>query len=139
MISEGINIQMGNLGRDWESKVVNSQGAEKTIWTNSLAVKTGKDETTWVDLTVWPDDQVGDAPGQAVAAESGRGTKVMVRGKFATDPYVSKDGESKMGWKCSVYQVGSVIRCGDVSVGSASNVVAAFPGAQSVPAGHEPF
>ena len=81
MINEGIGYNKGNLGRDWESKEVTSQGSLKTIWTNALAVKVGPEQTVWVDLTVWPEDDGSDAEGQEYAANSGKGSNVIIRGK----------------------------------------------------------
>ena len=39
----------GNLGKDPEIKKVN----DTQVASFSLAARTGKDETTWIDCTVW--------------------------------------------------------------------------------------
>ena len=138
-ISEGYGIYMGNLTRDWEAREVTSQGEQKTIYSSALAYQPKKDDpTTYVDLTIWPDNNGSTAEGEAIAASTGKGTKVMVRGKFQINSYVSREGQPKQGWKCNAWQIGAVIRA--PRNGSAAAVVSeAFPGAQPVPAGHEPF
>jgi single-stranded DNA-binding protein len=141
-VAEGYGTYMGNLTRDWERREVTSQGEQKTIYTTSLAYQPKKDDpATFVDLTIWPDNNGSDREGQAVAANSGKGTRVMVRGKYAMNSYVSKNGEPKTGWKCSVWQVATVIRA--PWEGDGGNAVkAAFPGAEEAPVlpkSHEPF
>lgn len=138
-IEEGYGTYMGNLTRDWECREVTSQGEQKTIYTTSLAYQPKKDDpTTFVDLTIWPDNRGSSREGEAVAGASGKGTKVMVRGKYATNSYVNKEGQPKTGWKCSVWQVAAVIRA--PWEGNGGNAVKdAFPGASEVPKSHEPF
>lgn len=142
-IEEGYGIYMGNLTRDWERREVTSQGEQKVIYSTALAYQPRKDDpTTFVDLTVWPDNNGNTHEGDAIAAASGKGTKVMVRGKFRMDSYVSRDGQPKQGWKCNAWQIAAVIRSAGYGQGAgqgAAAVAEAFPGAEPVPAGHEPF
>ena len=140
-ISEGYGIYMGNLTRDWERREVNSQGEQKVIYTTALAYQPKKDDpTTYVDLTVWPDNNGSTGEGMAIASRTGKGTKVMVRGKFQINSYVSREGQPKQGWKCNTWQVAEVIRA---PRGQAAEVAEQFqrPAAAppAVPAGHEPF
>jgi len=139
MLSEGYGFAYGNLCREWESKVVNSQGQEKTIWINALAYQPKKDDQTiFVDLTVWPDNNNLDREGQAYAQHTSKGSRVMIRGKFAPDNYVNKDGQAKMGWKCNLWDMASMIRP-PMDTAGAAVVAGAFPGAQQVSPEHEPF
>lgn len=139
MLSEGYGFAYGNLCREWESKVVNSQGQEKTIWVNALAYQPKKDDPTiFVDLTVWPDNNNSDREGQAYAQHTSKGSRVMIRGKFAPDNYVSKEGQPKIGWKCSLWDMASMIRP-PMDTAGAAVVAGAFPGAQQVSPQHEPF
>jgi single-stranded DNA-binding protein len=138
MLSEGYGFAYGNLCRDWEAKTVTAQGSEKTIWVNALAYQPKKDDQTiYIDLTVWPDNNGSDRDGQAFADNTSKGSRVMIRGKLAPDNYVSKEGQPKIGWKCSVWDLASMVRA--PFEGGGNNVAAAFPGATEVPKGHEPF
>lgn len=133
-ISEGYGIYMGNLVRDWEPREVVSQGESKVIYSNSLAYQPKKDDpVTYVDLTVWPDNNGSELEGRTIAEQTGKGTKVMVRGKFAINTYTSRDGQPKQGWKCNTWQIGAVIRAP-----RDGNVPVSQPAPQ-VPVGHEPF
>lgn len=139
MLSEGYGFAYGNLCRDWESKTVNAQGQEKTIWVNALAYQPKKDDQViYIDLTVWPDNNDSDREGRAFAEHTKKGSRVMVRGKLAPDNYVSKEGQPKIGWKCNVWDLASMVRPPLENAGG-GNVVAAFPGATEVPKSHEPF
>ena len=140
MLSEGYGFAYGNLCRDWESKEVTVQGNQKVIWVNALAYQPKKDDqVVYVDLTVWPDNNDSDREGRAFAEHTGKGTRVMLRGKFVPDNYVSKEGQPKMGWKCSVWDMASMIRPPWEDTGNGQAVAAAFPGATQVPKSHEPF
>lgn len=129
MLNDGqIQTIEGNLGRDWESKTVAVQGADKTLWESAVALSNGKDKpATWVNLTVWPskfDDT--DAEGQAIAQATGKGSKIMVRGKVKSGSYVNKEGQTVPTWEMSVYRLGQqVLPARD----GAAAVAAAFPGA----------
>lgn len=139
MLSEGYGFAYGNLCRDWTSKVVTAQGQEKTIWVNALAYQPKKDDQViYVDLTVWPDNNDSDREGQAYAEHSKKGSRVMIRGKFAPDNYVSKEGQPKIGWKCNLWDMASMIRP-PLESSNAGNVAAAFSGAQASSPEHEPF
>lgn len=138
-VSEGVGYLHGNLCRDWVAKTVTVGGEEKVLFENALAYQPTKDDpTTFVDLTVWPAKDGSTAEGEEYNKQSGKGTKVMVRGKFVSDSYVSKEGQPKMGWKCSVWNMATMVR--PPWNDGAANVAAAFPGATAeVPKSHEPF
>lgn len=138
-VNEGIGYLHGNLCRDWVAKTVAVNGEEKVIFENALAYQPKKDDpTTFVDLTVWPDNDGSTAEGEEYNKNSGKGTKVIVRGKFVSDSYVNKEGQPKMGWKCSVWNLATMVR--PPWNGGGENAVAnAFPGATNVPKEHEPF
>ena len=138
-VSEGIGYLHGNLCRDWVAKTVTVSGEQKVIFENALAYQPKKDDpTTFVDLTVWPSNDGSTAEGEEYNKSSGKGTKVMIRGKFVSDSYVGKDGQPKMGWKCSVWNLATMVRP-PWNGGNQGAVVAAFPGATEVPKSHEPF
>lgn len=139
-VSEGVSYLHGNLCRDWVAKTVQVNGEDKVLFENALAYQMKKDDpTTFIDLTVWPDQNNSTAEGEEYAKSSGKGTKVMVRGKFVSDSYVNKEGQPKMGWKCSVWNLATMIRP-PWNEGGQAAVAAAFPGAAPVvPKSHEPF
>lgn len=136
-VSEGVGYLHGNLCRDWVSKTIIVNGESKVLFENALAYQPTKDDpTTFVDLTVWPAKDGSTAEGEEYSRQSRKGQKVMIRGKFASDSYVNKDGEPKMGWKCSVWNMATMVR--PPWNDAAAKVAAAFPGAD-VPKNHEPF
>lgn len=72
----------GNIGKDPEVKEVSgTQVAEF-----SLAARTGKDETTWIDCAVW------GKRAQVVAQYLHKGDKVTVAGSGNIRTYQKKDG-----------------------------------------------
>jgi len=72
----------GNLGRDPEQKDVGS-----TKVTNfSIACRTGKDETTWVNCAVWGNR------GDTVMQYFSKGSRVTVAGSAKVREYETKDG-----------------------------------------------
>lgn len=121
------NIE-GNLGRDWESKTVTVQGVEKILWESAVALSNGKDEpATWVSLTVWPNrNDNSDAEGQAIAKATGKGSKVMVRGKVKAGSYNNKQGQTVQTWEMSVFRLGQQIL---PPRDNTAAVASAFPGA----------
>lgn len=129
MLNDGqVQILEGNLGRDWESKTVNVGGTDKTLWESSVALSNGKDKpATWVNLTVWPErDSNSDAEGRAIAEATGRGSKIMVKGKVKVGSYTNKQNETVTKFEMAVYRLAQQIlppRDG------AQAVQAAFPGA----------
>lgn len=142
MLNDGqIQSIEGNLGRDWESKTVTVQGVEKTLWESAVALSNGKDEpATWVSLTVWPNrNDNSDAEGRAIAEATGKGSKVMVRGKVKAGSYVNKQGQTVQTWEMGVYRLGQQIL---PPRDNSAAVAAAFPGAtvqQYDNASMEPF
>ena len=110
-LSEGYGYVMGNLTRDWETKDVKVKGDDKRLHTAGLAYQPNKDdEVEWVDLTIWPDPQGSTKDAEAVASETGKGTKVIVRGVLKLEEYKSKEGEDKSSWRMSAWQVARVVR-----------------------------
>ena len=109
MLNEGVHYQMGNLGREWEAKVTPTG---KTVYENALAVSESKDsETFWVTLNVWEDSRDSStALAEAVASKTGKGSRVIVRGKFSSRQYKKKDGTIATGWDCNVWDLGAIIR-----------------------------
>ena len=109
MLNEGVHYQMGNLGREWEAKVTPTG---KTVFESALAVSESKDsETFWVTLNVWEDSRDSStALAEAVASKTGKGSRVIVRGKFSSRQYKKKDGTTATGWDCNVWDLAPVIR-----------------------------
>jgi single-strand DNA-binding protein len=72
----------GNLGKDPESKQVN----DMQVASFSLAARTGKDETTWIDCTVW------GKRAETVVNYLRKGDKITVAGNGKVRVYQKKDG-----------------------------------------------
>lgn len=72
----------GNLGRDPELKDVN----QSQVASFSVGVRTGKDETTWVNCSVW------NKRADTVMAYFKRGSKVTLTGSGKLRTYEKKDG-----------------------------------------------
>ena len=122
MPTDGQIIQLeGNLGRDWVSKQVTVRESEVTLWKSSVAYNKTKDgPTTWFNLTIWPDrDTNSDGWGRMVASQTGKGAKVLVRGKVRVGEYKGQET-----YDISVWSIGAAIR----PPLSESQVQDAFPG-----------
>lgn len=107
-MDDGTIVQTeGNLGREWESKQVTVRGEEVTLWKSSIAVNKGKDEPpTWLNLTIWPDrENNSDGLGRMVADRTGKGSKIMVKGKVKASEY-----QGKPKYDMSVWSIAEVIR-----------------------------
>ena len=99
----------GNLGREWTQKEIESTG--KKVLENAMAYQPTKDsDTTWIDLTVWENDGGDISHFKAIQTQSSKGSRVIVRGRFKARNYTGKDGTSKTGWNCSVWDIATVIR-----------------------------
>jgi len=99
----------GNLGREWTQKEIPSTG--KKVLENALAYQPTKDsDTTWIDLTVWENDEGDTSHFKTIQDQSSKGSRVIVRGRFKSRNYTGKDGTSKTGWNCSVWDIATVIR-----------------------------
>jgi single-strand DNA-binding protein len=72
----------GNLGRDPELKTTD----QSQVASFSVGVRTGKDETTWVNCSVW------GKRAETVAAYFKRGNKVTLTGSGKIRNYEKKDG-----------------------------------------------
>jgi single-strand DNA-binding protein len=72
----------GNIGRDPEIKDVGSS----QVCNFSLAARTGKDETTWINCTVW--GKRADAAMQYLR----KGSAITVAGRGKLRTYQKKDG-----------------------------------------------
>lgn len=73
----------GNLGRDPEQK---TSASGTTLTTFSVACRTGKDETTWCNCTVF------GPRGDTVMQYFKKGSKVAVSGSAKLREYTGKDG-----------------------------------------------
>tara|TARA_B100000519_G_C13968802_1_gene308909 strand:- start:176 stop:508 length:333 start_codon:yes stop_codon:yes gene_type:complete len=72
----------GNLGRDPELRNVN----QTEVANFSLAARTGKDETTWIECQVW------GKPAQTVCKYLSKGDKIVVSGQGKIRVYEKTDG-----------------------------------------------
>lgn len=72
----------GNLGKDPELKNVN----ETQVANFSLAARTGKDETTWIECQVW------GKRAQTVCEYLSKGDKITVSGQGKIRVYEKTDG-----------------------------------------------
>ena len=76
----------GNLGRDPELKEIGDYPAASF----SLAVKTGKDQTTWLNCTVF-----GEKKANVIMEYFKKGSKVVVSGRGNLRTYEGLDGTEK--------------------------------------------
>ena len=110
-LNEGISYAHGNLGREWSTKVIQSTG--KQVIENALAYQPTKDaETIWFDLTSWESKDGSTNPFDEIINQTSKGSRVIVRGKFSSRTYKAKDGTTKTGWSCSVWDIATVVREG---------------------------
>ena len=108
-LNEETTYLHGNLGREWTQKEIPSTG--KKVLENALAFSPTKDsDTIWVDLTVWENDGGDTSHFKAIQTQSSKGSRVIIRGRFKPDGYKGKDGTWKDKWKCSVWDIATVIR-----------------------------
>jgi len=81
----------GNLGKDPELKNV----GQNQVASFSLAVRTGKDETTWMNCAVW------GKRAQTAAEYLRKGAKITIAGQGKLESY-TKDGVEKQSLKVNV-------------------------------------
>ena len=79
---------IGNLGRDPELKSVGERKIPAASF--SLGVKTGKDQTTWLNCTVF-----GDNKAETIMKFYKKGSKVAVSGRGNLRTYEGVDGTTK--------------------------------------------
>lgn len=81
----------GNLGKDPELKNV----GQNQVTSFSLAVRTGKDETTWMNCAVW------GKRAQTAAEYLRKGAKITIAGQGKLESY-TKDGIEKQSLKVNI-------------------------------------
>lgn len=82
----------GNLGKDPELKNV----GQNQVASFSLAVRTGKDETTWMNCAVW------GKRAQAAAEYLRKGAKITIAGQGKLNSYTTQDGTEKQSLNVNV-------------------------------------
>lgn len=82
----------GNLGKDPELKEV--RGDQVAVF--SLAARTGKDETTWINCAVW------GKRAQTVAQYLKKGSKITIVGQGKLNSYTTQDGTEKQSLNVNV-------------------------------------
>lgn len=82
----------GNLGKDPELKEV--RGDQVAVF--SLAARTGKDETTWINCAVW------GKRAQTVAQYLKKGSKITIVGQGKLNSYTNQDGAEKQSLNVNV-------------------------------------
>ncbi|MDR0818020.1 MAG: single-stranded DNA-binding protein [Oscillospiraceae bacterium] len=80
-------IDIGRLTQDTEVKTVTVNGAEKHVLNNRLAVKNGKDDTTFIDATAW--NNIADFIGTFFK----KGDELFVEGELRNRTIKSGDKE----------------------------------------------
>lgn len=75
----------GNIGKDPELKNV----GQNQVASFSLAVRTGKDETTWMNCAVW------GKRAQTVAEYLRKGAKITIAGQGKLNSYTAQDGTER--------------------------------------------
>ena len=83
----------GNIGRDPELKQVGSN----QLASFSLAVSTGKEETTWIECAVW-----GTRSDVAMRFLK-KGGKITIAGRAKSRAYLKKDGTAGCSLEVDVY------------------------------------
>ena len=82
----------GNLGKDPELKEIGGMQAASF----TLAARTGKDETTWMNCTVW------EKRAQVAMKYLRKGSKITIAGNAKLNSYTNQDGEQKQSLNVSV-------------------------------------
>lgn len=82
----------GNLGKDPELKNV----GQNQVASFSLAVRTGKDETTWMNCAVW------GKRAQTAAEYLRKGAKITIAGQGKLNSYTTQDGTEKQSLNVNV-------------------------------------
>ncbi|OUW01901.1 MAG: hypothetical protein CBD16_04915 [Betaproteobacteria bacterium TMED156] len=82
----------GNIGKDPELKTV----GQNQVASFSLAVRTGKDETTWLNCAVW--GKRADAAVQYLR----KGAKITIAGQGKLNSYTAKDGSERQNLNVNV-------------------------------------
>ena len=82
----------GNLGKDPELKNV----GQNQVASFSLAVRTGKDETTWMNCAVW------GKRAQTAAEYLRKGAKITIAGNAKLNSYTAQDGTEKQSLNVNV-------------------------------------
>jgi single-strand DNA-binding protein len=77
---------VGNLGRDPELRYT---PAGKAVCEVSIAIKDGKDETTWVDVTAW------EQSAEYLAQYGRKGASMSVQGRLREDKWTDKESGLK--------------------------------------------
>ena len=83
----------GNLGNDPEVKYLESGNQVANF---SLAVRTGKDETTWLNCAVW------GKRAQTAAEYLRKGAKITIAGQAKLRSYTTQDGTEKQSLNVNV-------------------------------------
>ena len=82
----------GNLGKDPELRNV----GQNQVASFSLAVRTGKDETTWMNCAVW------GKRAQTAAEYLRKGAKITIAGQGKLNSYTTQDGTEKQSLNVNV-------------------------------------
>lgn len=77
----------GNIGRNPETTYDTKSGSEYARF--SLAASTGKDETTWLNCTIW------GKRAQSFVKYCTKGSRITIIGKGKLRTYVNKEGVEK--------------------------------------------
>jgi single-strand DNA-binding protein len=82
----------GNIGKDPELKNV----GQNQVASFSLAVRTGKDETTWMNCAVW------GKRAQTAAEYLCKGAKITIAGQGKLNSYTTQDGTERQSLNVNV-------------------------------------
>ena len=84
---------VGNLGKDPEIKFLEDGRAKARF---SIAARTGKDEVTWLNCTVW------EKAAHTVADYLRKGSRVTIVGKARIAKYETQNGEKRQSLEVTV-------------------------------------
>jgi len=82
----------GNIGKDPELKTV----GQNQVASFSLAARTGKDETTWLNCAVW------GKRAQTAAEYLRKGAKITIAGQGKLNSYTAQDGSERQSLNVNV-------------------------------------
>ena len=85
----------GNIGKDPELKTV----GQNQVASFSLAARTGKDETTWLNCAVW------GKRAEVVGNVLRKGSKITIAGQGKLNSYTAQDGSERQSLNVNVTDI----------------------------------
>ena len=84
-------IELCRLVRDVELKTTNFNGEDKSVLNNAIAIKVGKEQSAFIDITAWGSNA------ELMAKHLKKGDELLIKGEIRNKKYkVSDDKEINM-------------------------------------------